>query len=71
MTMIVEYADESGQFGFHTQIVGTASESFNVFTTETFPLAGVTTDRVRASWFQSGFILNFPWEVRVDTVTLE
>ena len=72
MTMTVEYADANGSFGvFNSQVLGTASESFNVFTTGTFPLAGATTDRVRVVWRQTGFIINFPWEVRVDAVTLE
>jgi len=71
LTMTVEYADAAGSFGaVNSQMLGTAAESFNSFTTESFPLAGVTTNRVRVGWRQTGFIINFPWEVRVDSVGL-
>ena len=71
LTMTVEYADAAGSFGaIDSQSLGTAAESFNSFTTETFSLAGITTDRIRVGWRQTGFIINFPWEVRVDSVGL-
>ena len=72
LSMTVEYADAAGSFGaINSQAIGTAGESFNTFTTETFTLPGVTTDRVRVGWRQTGFVINFPWEIRVDAVTLE
>ena len=51
------------------------NEGFNADTVRTFPLttsihveAGTGAVRTRAGWRQIGFVLNFPWEVRVDQV---
>ena len=67
LAMTAEYNDGSGLFSFVE--IGTASETFNAFTTEVFTLPA-STDRVRIGWRQTGFVLNFPWEIRVDAVGL-
>lgn len=65
LEMTIEYFD-----GNQFQVVGTASESFNSFSTETFPLGGVSADRIRVGWRQAGFVINFPWQVDIDAVLL-
>ena len=68
------------QFNFNTSsydIIGTAPETFNVDTVETFPV--VSADHIdaaggtmsRLGWRQTGFIINFPWEARIDQVFWE
>ena len=57
--------------------IGTAPETFNVDTVETFPV--VSADHIdaaggtmsRLGWRQTGFIINFPWEARIDQVFWE
>ena len=63
-------------FDFTTQafaVIDTQSEAFNVDQVVTFPVSAEHIDtggdvQARVGWRQSGFIINFPWEVRVDQV---
>ena len=70
LTMTAEYGDPAGgPFDFVT--IGTAAETFNSFSTESFAIpAGVAANRVRIGWRQTGFVINFPWEVRIDAIQL-
>ena len=53
-------------------IIDTMDESFNTDSVDTFPI--VPADHIdaggevrgRVGWRQTGFTINFPWEVRVD-----
>ena len=54
-------------------MVGTQAELFNVDQVVTFPVTAANIDaggevQTRVGWRQTGFTINFPWEVRVDQV---
>ena len=54
-------------------VVGTQAELFNVDQVVTFPVTAANIDaggevQPRVGWRQTGFTINFPWEVRVDQV---
>ena len=63
-------------FDFTTQsftVIGTQPEVFNSDQVVTFPVSAEHIDtggevQTRVGWRQTGFTLNFPWEVRVDQV---
>lgn len=67
LTMTVEYSIDGGA---NYVEIGTAGESFNTASTETFSLGGVSTDKIRVGWRRTGFTINFPWEVSIDAVNL-
>ena len=67
LTMTVEYSIDGGA---NYVEIGTAGESFNTASTETFSLGGVSTDKIRVGWRRTGFTINFPWEVNIDAVNL-
>ena len=55
------------------EVVGSVDASFNVDVVDAFPIDSENIDsdgtvRSRYGWRQTGFTLNFPWEVRVDHV---
>jgi len=68
------------QFNYNSNsydVIGTAPETFNVDTVETFPIVSADhidtdgTSMSRLGWRQTGFIINFPWEARIDQVFWE
>ena len=65
--MTVEYSLDNG---VTYTAIGTATESFNATTTNTFDLGGVSSDFIRVGWRRVGFTINFPWQVNVDAVNL-
>lgn len=67
LEMTVEYSLDNG--ATYTAF-GTATESFNATTTNTFDLGGVSSDFIRVGWRRVGFTINFPWQVNVDAVNL-
>ena len=53
--------------------IGQVAETFGADTVESFPIAPNNIDvggevRTRVGWRLTGFVINFPWEVRVDQV---
>ena len=54
------------------ELVSSEEESFNVDSISAHPLEPQNFEgedvRARIGWRQSGFIINFPWEIRVDRV---
>ena len=64
------------QFNYTTSsydVVGAEPESFNIDSISTNALLpnnfGPNQEvRARVGWYQTGFTLNFPWEIRVDQV---
>lgn len=58
----------SGQY----ELVATELESFNVDTVTGHVLDSQNFDgetvRARIGWYQSGFVVNFPWEIRLDQI---
>ena len=57
------------------EIVGAENESFNTYSAKKFPTSGHQSPspdygvRMRIGWRQTGFTLNFPWEVRIERVS--
>ena len=55
-------------------VIGTQAEVFDVDQVATFPITADNIDaggevQTRVGWRQTGFTINFPWEVRVDQVS--
>ena len=63
-------------FDFTTQafnIIGTEAETFNADLISMFPITAANIDtggevQARVGWRQTGFVIQFPWEVRIDQV---
>ena len=66
------------EFNFSTnsyEVIGEESESFDVDVQRSFPTSEHESStgevRIRAGWRQTGFTINFPWEVRIDSMFWE
>ena len=62
------------EFNFSTnvyEVIGEESESVGVDVQRFFPSSttGAEEVRIRAGWRQTGITTNFPWEVRIDTMS--
>ena len=74
LTYTVEALNYPNGGGNAYDVLGTQSESFNADSVTVFPI--VPADHIdsdgsvqsRVGWRQTGFVINFPWEVRVDQV---